>query len=662
MKSLFFYFSVYFILVMFSACSAEKGDQNHSENASSNDPYSFCTSITTENLNIVEVEQPDSGAYDLWKYMYPSSDSKLLDAYLLEDGNIIDSSFGVISLDYERGEDSFSYASTSIRKKSTLLRVNDLWDYERYIDIGDIISSESGRYTVLTESCDDYGNLSQTALFELCGEEVDYRHEFTFVAHHASKKIYGDYEYQDVIEVNYHTTHTKNGSIKRDFDETLFYAKNMGYVGEIDRKCLDEDGINRDDLESCSSDVTYIYLYTQNDINVSNDTDDASLKSEDLTDPILYANADMPYTLDLKMKSGTKVLNWSVTEGVELPEWLHLQPKQPTIEMISGSSGQVDLGHSVAITLDQNGSLYSVSDISSDKIYRLELKTNVKTMVADMDQAVDDPQAIAVDSSGNIFFANDSDDSLYRLNPQSNDIVRLITGTSNLNDKAIVIDSQDLIYFANGKTIRKIDTVAETVTTLFDGEESSSTYSPVGLAIDKNGSIFFSDNENHVVMKIDPESCTMENIAGVYNKAGSMGDGGPANEALLNEPQGIAFDDDGNLYIADKYNNAVRKVDAVTGEISTVVGILGENGQRWEIASGDIATEAHIDWPTDVDVDTDGNIYVADYWNSYIEKAGPVNTILTGSPSQNDIGSYDINLSVTDGATVLPYNFTLIVQ
>ena len=105
---------------------------------------------------------------------------------------------------------------------------------------------------------------------------------------------------------------------------------------------------------------------------------------------------------------------------------------------------------------------------------------------------------------------------------------------------------------------------------------------PFHPAFDKDGNLFFSDTNNHVVRRVDAKTGIITTVAG-NGKKGYTGDGGPAMKATMNEPYGITLDYDANLYIVDRLNYSIRMVDAKTGLISTLAGngksgFAGDNG------------------------------------------------------------------------------------
>jgi sugar lactone lactonase YvrE len=144
---------------------------------------------------------------------------------------------------------------------------------------------------------------------------------------------------------------------------------------------------------------------------------------------------------------------------------------------------------------------------------------------------------------------------------------------------------------------------------------------PSGLAIDQNGNVYLADTLARTVRRVGTDGL-ISNFAGNGEK-GSTGDGGAASQARLNDPTGVAVDSAGNLYIADTGNHVIRKV--TNGQISTVAGSFvagfsGDNGA---------ATAARLNFPTGVAVDSAGNLYIADTGNNRLRRVsnGQISTI-----------------------------------
>lgn len=155
-----------------------------------------------------------------------------------------------------------------------------------------------------------------------------------------------------------------------------------------------------------------------------------------------------------------------------------------------------------------------------------------------------------------------------------------------------------------------ITTVAGNGTANWSGDGGAATAAtlngPTGIAFDKAGNLYIAERNNHDIRKVTP-SGIISTFAGNGN-AVYGGDGGAAVYASLNGPTGLAFDKDNNLYIADKGNNRVRKVDA-NGIITTVAG----NGQSTKTGNGSLATAASIGYPESIAFDANGNLFIADY-------------------------------------------------
>lgn len=145
---------------------------------------------------------------------------------------------------------------------------------------------------------------------------------------------------------------------------------------------------------------------------------------------------------------------------------------------------------------------------------------------------------------------------------------------------------------------------------------------PVGIAVDGVGNLFIADRDNHRIRKVDI-SGVISTIAGT-GTFGFSGDGGAATLAKINSPRGIAVDAVGNVYFADVANQRIRKI-TTSGTITTIAGtgISGYNGDN--IA----ASTADLSYPDDVAVDNAGNIYISDFNNNRIRKVNSGGVIST---------------------------------
>jgi trimeric autotransporter adhesin len=189
-----------------------------------------------------------------------------------------------------------------------------------------------------------------------------------------------------------------------------------------------------------------------------------------------------------------------------------------------------------------------------------------------------------------------------------------------------------------------ITTVAGTAVAGYKGDGGVPTHAnlsfPQQVAVDGAGNLYIADCLNNRIRKVDT-SGIITTFAG-NGTSGFGGDGGPAIRAPLNFPDSVAVDAAGNLYIADSSNNRIRRVD-VNGIIATVAG----NGTTGFSGDGGDARKAALNLPTDVAVDTTGNLYVADSTNNRIRKVDTNGIITTfagagafGDPFICDVPNY----------------------
>lgn len=215
----------------------------------------------------------------------------------------------------------------------------------------------------------------------------------------------------------------------------------------------------------------------------------------------------------------------------------------------------------------------------------------------------------------------------------------------------IDIDPQGNIYVADiyhGR-VRRIDKDTKIIETHAGGYSgdglpvSDALFRPNYIASDNEGNIYFTDDLNHTVRRVDSETGIISTIAGNGGR-GYSGDNGPATEAELFEPQGLAIDAAGNVYVADKKNHSVRKIEKATGKIKNFAGTGTAPFGDEDIKDGGAATNALLNEPVGLAFDADGNLYIADSKNHRVRKVGTDGNISTVA------GTGEAGLSGDNGA------------
>lgn len=201
----------------------------------------------------------------------------------------------------------------------------------------------------------------------------------------------------------------------------------------------------------------------------------------------------------------------------------------------------------------------------------------------------------------------------------------------------IAIDRNGNCYFSGNGRIRKVDTMGIIATVAGDGSTGFSggpvaatatgLYNPSGIAVDTLGNIFIADKTDHLVLRVDTGGM-MSIFAGVLYASGYNGDGIAATTAQLNAPTDVVADRFGNVFITDQSNNRIRRVDN-SGTITTVAG----NGVWGYSGDGGAATVAELRDPSALALDRNGVIYYADGLN-VVRKidAGGMISRLAGMP------------------------------
>jgi len=247
------------------------------------------------------------------------------------------------------------------------------------------------------------------------------------------------------------------------------------------------------------------------------------------------------------------------------------------------------------------------------------------------------PEGIAAGPDGTVYIADTSNGRVRRVHPDGT-IDSLAQGFRN-GPTALALDSGGNLLLAQFylNVIQRV-TPAGVVTTIagtgqsgFSGDGglplAAQLSSPFGVAIDASGSIYVADHANNRIRRIDSLGSTIATVAG---QGAFVGDGGPAVAARLSEPQDIALDAQGNLYIVDQTANRIRMVTP-GGQISTVAG----TGLSGTSPDGTLATSALLQAPNGVAVDPQGNLIIADSGNHLIRKVDLKGVISTVPGSAN---------------------------
>ncbi|SDT66044.1 adhesin/invasin [Mucilaginibacter mallensis] len=244
---------------------------------------------------------------------------------------------------------------------------------------------------------------------------------------------------------------------------------------------------------------------------------------------------------------------------------------------------------------------------------------------------------------------------------------------AQINPQYLGVDSKNNIYISQGAayyTVRKIDvktgiitTVAGNATSGYSGDGGHATLAqlnePRGIAFDSHDNLYIADYWNNCIRRVDAVSNIITTIAGngaVLN--GYTGNGGPAKDALLFEPWGIAFDKSDNLYFTDFNNNCIRKIDALTGVITKVAG-SDPPGYGGFSGDGGLAINAKLFAPSAIVISKAGDIYFTDMVNSRIRKIDAQTGIITTVAGNGEDGFLGDNGPAVNAQMYMPMGLSI---
>ena len=319
------------------------------------------------------------------------------------------------------------------------------------------------------------------------------------------------------------------------------------------------------------------------------------------------------------------------------------------------------------LAVDSAGDIY-IADEQNNVVQEVNAKTGLITTIAGTGTAgyngdgiaatsaeLNFPSAVHFDAAGDLFIVDAGNNRIREVNAKTGLISTVVgTGTAGYNGDGIAATSAELnfplditfdssgnlyITDSGNNRVREVNastglisTIAGTGTAGYNGDgisaASAELNEPDGIAVDTAGDVFVTEVFGERVREISAATGLIGTIAGT-GTYGYNGDGIAAISAQLAEPEAVVLDAAGNIYIADAGNSRIREIDASTGLISTVVGTVtdGYNGD------GIPADTAELVQPADLAFDSAGDLFIADLGNSRVREVSTGNTVITVTPA-----------------------------
>jgi len=286
------------------------------------------------------------------------------------------------------------------------------------------------------------------------------------------------------------------------------------------------------------------------------------------------------------------------------------------------------------ITFDKSDNIY-IADTYNNSIRKIDNESGIITTVvgtADKKQVSElkTPTGLTFDNFNNLFIADLANLRIRKVNLDTGSSITLVGKKSEVERPnidaylggpfSVVFDKVGNLYVSiNGDSkVDKVDFYTGVVSTIagtgelgYSGDgilaKNAKLNSPTGLALDGKGNLFISDSGNERVRKVDLTTGIISTVAG-NGVTGFSGDGDLAIKSQLSNPLGLAVDNQGDLFISDRNNNRIRKINMSTGIINTIAG-TGEAGFSGD---GDLARNALLSNPTGLAFNRDGDLFVVD--------------------------------------------------
>jgi sugar lactone lactonase YvrE len=344
-----------------------------------------------------------------------------------------------------------------------------------------------------------------------------------------------------------------------------------------------------------------------------------------------------------------------------------------TLAGLAGVSGSADGTNSTArffypsgLAVDGGGNVY-VADLDNHTIRRISASGEVTTLAGTAGEfgSADGtngaaqffyPSGVAVDGAGNVYVADSYNSTLRKIT--SGGVVTTLAGSPGATGSTdglgaevqfyypsgLALDSAGNIYVADtfNSAIRKV-TGGGMVTTLAgqagqagsaDANGSGARFrSPFAITVDGNGNLYVADTLNNTIRKVTTGGGLVATLAGSVGQSGSAN--GTNTGARFNAPYGLAAGPSGTLYVADTYNNTIRKVSS-GGVVTTLAGFPGQAG-----STDGTNSAARFSYPVGMALDSAGNLYVADFYSNIIRKVTSAGVVSTLAGSAGHSGSAD---------------------